>query len=479
MLSIHDGQIVKNCQGVSRRSFMQVGTLGMTGLTLPHLLATKSIAATKGASFVRDKAVVFLYLSGGASHIETFDPSMDAPGQARSITGEVRTNLPGVTFGGTFPQLAKNADKLAPVRSFTHSVGDHAKAHLHVLSGGTDRKGEGKEGFSIGSVCTSLRGANHPETGMPTYSLLTESEIDDQYQSEVNRIRKGSRPGSLGRMFLPLEYETGWRPGDNKEVRDGNPLVSNMNLRIPNGQLDDRLGLLRSIDSLKRQVDAHGKMQAVDRFSAQAIELVLGGASKAFDLSQEGHRLIERYDTSHISVGHKKFRPSTLGKQMLVARRLCEAGCGYVTVHSPGWDMHADKNNPGMQVGMAMLGRSLDKAVSAFLEDVWSRGLEQKILLVISGDFGRTPSINKNGGRDHWTKLCTLAFAGGGLRMGQVIGQSTRDAGEPDTDPITTPDLMSTVLHSMFDMGKLRLESGLSREVISLVEDGKRIEQLF
>ena len=114
---------------------------------------------------------------------------------------------------------------------------------------------------------------------------------------------------------------------------------------------------------------------------------------------------------------------------MLLARRLCEAGCGFVTVQSAGWDMHADGNNPGMDRGMEMLGRPLDKAVSAFLEDSKQRGLSDKVLLVITGDFGRTPKINKRGGRDHWANLCTLAFAGGGLKMGQVIGQSDRNAG--------------------------------------------------
>ena len=318
--------------------------------------------------------------------------------------------------------------------------------------------------------------------------MLTEQEIDGQYLKEIGRVRKGSWPGSLGPMYVPLEHDIGWQAEDSPSrapmpspVGNGNnsPLVANMTLNIPAEQLKNRLQLLDSIDRLKRHVDASGAMEALDKFSAQALNLVLGGAADAFDFSSEDKRLVERYDTSHIRIGHKLFRPSTLGKQMLVARRLCEAGCGFVTVHSAGWDMHADGNNPGIEVGMEMLGRSLDKSVSAFLEDVWQRGLSEKILLVITGDFGRTPKVNKRGGRDHWAKLGTLAFAGGGLNMGQVIGQSAPRADEPSSDPISTPELMATVLHTMFDIGRLRLEPGIPRDLAKLIENGHPIGQLF
>jgi uncharacterized protein (DUF1501 family) len=209
------------------------------------------------------------------------------------------------------------------------------------------------------------------------------------------------------------------------------------------------------------------------------MNLILGGVAQAFDYQQESPRLVERYDTSHIKIGHKLFRPSTLGKQMLVARRLCEAGCGFVTIHSAGWDMHADGNNPGMVTGMDRLGRSLDQALSVFLEDVAQRGLSDKILLVVTGDFGRTPKVNKRGGRDHWARLGTLAFAGGGLRMGQVVGQSARNADVPASDPISTPEMMATVMHTLFDVGKLRLRQGLPPDLKKLIENGRPISALF
>jgi len=489
MLTVTSGTNHRDCQGASRRDFLQVGTLALGTLGLPALLATRAAGAILDEDFVRDKAVVFLYLSGGASHIETFDPKMSAPDGTRSATGEVATNVSGVTFGGSFPQLAKHADKLAIVRSFTHRVGSHEQAHVHVLSGGTDPVGNQKSGFSMGSSFARLRGTNHPTSGMPTYSLLTESEVDGQYRSEFGRVNKGSWPGTLGASFGPFGHQVGWReleeeqPGKKKRRRKAseasNPLAANMKLSLPPGVLEDRVQLLHSIDRLKRQVDSSGSMDAVDHFTSQAMDLILGNAADAFDYRREPSELVERYDTSHIEIGHKVFRPSTLGKQMLVARRLCEAGCGFVTVHSAGWDMHADTNNPGIVRGMEMLGSSLDIAVSAFLEDVQQRGLSDKILLVITGDFGRTPRMNKRGGRDHWAKLGTLAFAGGGLQMGQVIGQSAPNLDVPASEPISASNLMATVMHTLFDVGKLRLRQGLPRDLIQRIESGAPISQLF
>jgi len=481
MLTVFSGPSGNNCEGVSRRDFVRAGALSLGNLTLPGLLAMESVARENGSSFVRDKSVVLLYLSGGASHIETFDPKMTAPEGTRSVTGEVKTRLPGITFGGTFPRLATHADKMAIIRSFSHKVGSHEGAHIHVLSGGTDPVGKQQAGFSMGSCYARLRGTNHPDSGMPTYTLLTEKEVDGQYRKEIGRVIKGSWPGELGMAHAPFNHEIGWAQeenGTNAQAKP-NPLAASIKLNLPQGVLENRLALLRSIDRFKRQYTTTETMDAVDKFTAQAMNLILGSGAEAFDYKKENPRLIERYDTSHIRIGHKVFRPSTLGKQMLVARRLCEAGSGFVTVHSAGWDMHADGNNPDMGRGMEMLGRSLDQAVSVFLEDVQQRGLSKKILLVITGDFGRTPKVNKKGGRDHWAKLGTLAFAGGGLRMGQVIGQSAPKADVPRTTPILPAEMMATVMHTLFDVGQMRLQPGLPPKVSKLVENGQPIGPLF
>ncbi len=452
------------CDRVSRRDFLRIGSLGLGGLTLPGWLAAQAEA---GTNIARDKSVILLFLSGGASHIETFDPKMTAPVENRSMTGELATTIPGVTFGGTFERLSRLAQQMSVVRSFKHPITDHVSAIVHMLTAGTDATGKGKEGYSLGSLVSRLRGANHPHTGMPTYALLTAEENDRQYSSERGRVQRGSLPGVLGQAYAPFD------PAGGSEA------VRNMRLSLSPERLDDRRGLLKSLDSLNRAVDASGMMEGVDKFHQQAVDVVLRGAAKAFDLSQEDPRTVERYDTSHIRIGHNKYRQSTLGQQLLLARRLCEAGCGFITIHSAGWDMHADGNNPGILAGMNGLGRSVDVAVSALIEDLEQRGLSEKVLLIVTGDFGRTPKINKRGGRDHWANLCTLALAGGGLKMGQVIGQSSRDAGTPATDPFGPANLMATVIHTLFDVPKLRLQTGVPRELVKSIEEGQPIPQLF
>jgi uncharacterized protein (DUF1501 family) len=208
----------------------------------------------------------------------------------------------------------------------------------------------------------------------------------------------------------------------------------------------------------------------------------------AFDLSKEAPKTVERYDTSKFEPTDAvkkrnsyatQFSPVALGKQMLLARRLCESGCGFVTVTCPGWDMHGGGKEFRMDDGLASLTPALDKAASAFIEDVERRGLSDRILLVITGEFGRTPRINKNGGRDHWGNLCTLAFAGGGLRTGQVIGRSDKIAGEPASTPVTSSNVLATVMHSLFDVGELRLQVGVAKDVERIITGGEPIRDLI
>jgi uncharacterized protein (DUF1501 family) len=467
MLTLYASSARRDCAGLARRDFLRAGMLGLGGLSLPWLLETKAQAAASGVDFVRDKAVVLVFLAGGASHIETFNPNMDAPAPYRSLTGEVQTTLPGVTLGGTFPRLARHAGRMAIVRSFQHPVGDHVRAINHVLTGGTDPDGAAKTGFSMGAMYARLRGANHPRTGLPTYNLLTNPHKDNQYSRELQRVASGSRGGTLGPMaepFTPL---------------GGRSALDNMKLNLPAGRLSDRRELRRQLDGLRRDLDDSGAAEGFSQFEQQAVDLLTGGASKAFDVAGEDVRLVERYDTSMFECGHKVREPSNLGKQMLMARRLIEAGAGFVTVQSAGWDMHADGNNPGIETGMNMLGPTLDKALSAFLDDVQDRGLDKKILVVVTGDFGRTPKIQGKGGRNHWANLCTLAFWDGGLRMGQVIGRSARNNDVPATEPIGPANLQATLMHALFDVGQLRLARGLPTELVRMVETTEPISELF
>ncbi|MEK6236579.1 MAG: DUF1501 domain-containing protein, partial [Planctomycetales bacterium] len=266
----------------------------------------------------------------------------------------------------------------------------------------------------------------------------------------------------------------------------GSQVTKNMELKIPRGRLDDRQSLLASLDALKRQADSNDAMTGFDKFNRQAFDVILGGVADAFDLSKEDPRTLEMYDTSeHVIpkavLKRKKsntaqFAPVALGKQMLMARRLCEAGCGYVTVSSAGWDMHG--NAFGVDDGMACLGPAVDQAVAAFLQDLEQRGLSEKILLVITGEFGRTPKINSKGGRDHWGNLCTLALAGGGLNMGQVIGRSDPRVGVPASDPVSVPNLMRTIMGVLFDVGQLRIAPGVPAEISRYVDNSQPIPGL-
>lgn len=447
------------CRRYTRREFLQVGTLALGGLTLPSLLRARAAAAAESRP-VEDTAVVLLFLTGGPSHIEMFDPKMTAQAEYRSISGEVATRLPGITFGGTFPQLAQWAHRMAVVRSFTHDTSDHTRAVQHVLRGGNP--GEA----SLGAIVARLRGTSSARTGMPTHVYLSANEPDTQFDKERQRLLEASGPGQLGGACAPFPLG-----GDGHLNRD-------LKLSITPDRLEDRRTLRRAFDRIEREIDAQGTMGALDKFEQQAFDLLLGKSGAAFDLSREDPRVLQRYDTSSFTTGLKQFRPSALGKQLLLARRLCEAGCGFVTIHNPGWDMHGGTTQLNIRDGMEMLGRPVDHAVAAFLEDIEQRGLSRKILLVITGEFGRTPKINAQGGRDHWPQLSSLALAGGGLRMGQVVGRSTARAEAPLADPVTVDHLLATVVHVLLGETTQRQRSNLPRSVATTLERTRPITQL-
>jgi hypothetical protein len=256
--------------------------------------------------------------------------------------------------------------------------------------------------------------------------------------------------GSDGPAFLGTAYAPF---GSNNEAK------RNMTLQTTADRLDDRRGLLKQFDKFKRGADQSGLMYGLDAFEEQAFNLVLGNAPGAFDLKNEDPALVSKYGKD-------------LGEQLLIARRLCEAGCGFVTLNYGGWDMHGQ-----IERSMNSRGPVVDRAVAAFVEDVWQRGLQDKILLVISGEFGRTPRINRNAGRDHWAPLSTLALSGGGLKMGQVVGESDAKATRPQSKPITPQDLMATVFQVLGIDPKVQFINPAGRPVYML-EEGRTIGEL-
>ena len=328
----------------------------------------------------------------------------------------------------------------------------------------------------MGSVYTRAGGLTNPSTGMPRNMVVTAEGVGEDYKGVYASVDRVSQTGTLPASYKPFN------------LGGGGELVDNMELSLDPTRLDDRRGLLSELDSLQRRADQGGLLKSADKFQQQAFDVLMKGVSKAFDLQQEDPDLLARYDTATFASKPevmarneyaKQFTPIALGKQMLMARRLCEAGCGFVTVCCGGWDMHGGGKEFTMVDGLNTLTPAVDRAVSAFIEDVHQRGLQDKILLVITGEFGRTPRINKNGGRDHWGNLCPIVFVGGGLPMGQVIGQSDKQGGEPASDPISSSNVLATIMHYLFDVGELRVQTGIPKEVESLIVDGSPIPQLI
>jgi hypothetical protein len=438
-----------------RRSFLRVGSLALGGLTLQGLFNVRAHAA-EGKRLLTDKSVIFLFLHGGPSQTETFDPKMTAPAGVRSATGETATSLPGVTFGGTFPKLARLAHRVTVVRSFVTGDGNHDIKPV---------VGKDTFGANLGSVYSRVAGGNHPATGIPTNVVLFPRAVDPSTQPGTTSFGKFDQTGPFGSACVPFDPS------------GGGGLRQDMQLKLPLDRLQDRRALLAQLDRAQAALAEAKVLEGLDRVREQAFRTLLGGVADAFDLSKEDDRTVARYDTAPLVRPEnidKKWRnynnyvdnAKALGRLLLLARRLCERGSGFVTVTTNFvWDMHADVNNAGVEEGMRYMGQPLDHALAAFLEDVAARGLGEKILLVVCGEMGRTPKVNKNGGRDHWGNLAPLLLAGGGLRMGEVIGQSNKDAGEPQSDPVRIPNLLATVLHTLFDVGELRLVPGAPREV--------------
>lgn len=460
MLTILDRAFDRNCQGFCRREFLRIGGLGLLGgLGLPQLLESRAQAASSGRP-VKDRSVVLLFLQGGPSHIEFFDPKMTAPQEVRSCTGEVQTALPGITFGGTFPKLAKLLHRFTVVRSYGSRNNDHS--YLSVTSARNPLKA------AMSALYTRVAGPINARTGVPTNMLILPEAVQPGLKLgsnfETGALPTLTSPGDLGPSCGAFD------PSANADFK------RTMQLQIPPERLTDRRGLLSQLDELRRRLDADGNLGSFDRHQQQAFDLVMRGIVQAFDLSKEDPKTIERYDTSKLFRLEEvtkwydmKRATNLLGKQMLLARRLCEAGAGFVTVSDCGWDMHSNSNSPKNLGGMTPLGGQVDHAVSAFLEDVHERGLSDKILLVVTGEMGRSPRRNRDGGRDHYGELTPLLLAGGGLQMGQVIGQSDKHATKPASAPQTPVNLLATVMRTVLDVGEIRTmpNLGLTADIVT------------
>lgn len=446
----------------TRRQILSVGSLALGGLSLPALLAAESAGRARAISpgpvngkLLTGKSVIFLFQQGGPSQFETFDPKMDAPSGIRTITGTTQTSVPGVVFGDTMPQLAQVAHQLTVVRSYQTGNATH---NIRPIVGPESLNA------NIGSLYSRVAGTTHPVTAMPTNALLFPQSVSSDVPRGEGRGDL-TATGTLGAAFAPFV------PGGAGQ------LLQNLRLNLPPDRFQERQELRHQLDKIGHRFAAEPQFEKLDRDQQQACDVLLSGSvAHALDLSREDASRVAKYDTSRYAAadnwrsanrgqrGYYTGHARSLGKSLLLARRLCEAGCGFVTVHcgyEGVWDMHADANNLNINDGMQAVGRAFDHAVAAFVNDLEESGLSERILLIATGEMGRTPQINRNGGRDHWAKLTPLLLYGGGITRGKVIGQSTRDGGEPVADSVTTANLISTILHTVFNVGELRLKPGL------------------
>jgi uncharacterized protein (DUF1501 family) len=454
MLNLLSTPSTRRCDGSTRRDFLKIGSLGLGGLTLAQLLRARAEAGAAGKP-KKNTSVVFLFLDGGASHLETFDPKPDAPKEYRCIFDTVPTTHPGVRFCGLLSKMARLTDKLAIVHSFTHTDSAHEGAQ-HWIKTGHPYPPEffGKamrapdQSPAYGSIVARQRGPVNADSGIPNYV-----RIYNYFMSYHDG------PAWLGKSYAPFAIGEGV-----------NHMLNDMSLKIAPERLADRRELLRAFDRVDRALDKSGVMDGIDAFQKQAAAVVVGKAREAFDLSKEDIKTREKYRTiEKHGLG--------IGLNLLLARRLCEAGCGFVSLNHSNWDHHG-----GIVPGCKELCPPLDHAVATFIEDVHARGLEKDILLVITGEFGRTPRIDdvryKEPGRDHWPGLNTLVLMGGGLKMGQVIGTSDGKAAYPASRPISPQDLMATMFHVLgIDPGIQYVNP--SGRPVSMIDDGKAIDELL
>ncbi|MGE3820491.1 MAG: DUF1501 domain-containing protein [Isosphaeraceae bacterium] len=425
---------------MSRRRFLRIGALGLPGLTLARWLQARAEGET--SPHAQADAVIQVYLGGGPSHVDLFDPKPDAPSEYRGEFQSLETRVVGLRFSELLTQLSKVADRLAVVRSLHHTTSDHAEGSHWILTGHPPRRStpRSNERPSTGSVVAILKGARRP--GLPGYVTLPEPPAFG-YSAYL---------GPSGNPFSPL--------GD---LAAG--LVQLPNLELPQGvaleRLEDRRHLLSRLDRVNRERDATGTMRGLDRFKAEAYAMITGSAARlAFDLSQEPEPLRDRYGRSSV------------GQGCLLARRLVEAGVRFVTLAEGGWDHHG-------QVFSACRKQvpPLDQALGTLIADLQDRGLADRVLLLVWGEFGRTPRVNGQAGRDHWPGAFSGILSGGGIRPGVVVGSTDRKGEGPTERPLTPADLIQTVYRAIGIDPRQTLQDETGRP-LPLLDGGAPIAEL-
>ena len=406
------GPEYQSCDGLSRRGFLRVGSLGLGALTLPAILGARARA---GADPVPPRSVIQVVLGGGPSPMETFDPKPDAPSDFRSGVQPIATALPGVFLAESMPRIARSLDRMALIRGMTHESADHTISLHRLMTGyATPQPRDRNERPSVGSVVARLRAAD-PAAMPPYVAMAGRSAFDGLFTGGAY----------LGPNVRPFEVNPDPDAAPGAEAR----LSPAPGLTL--GRLRDRRALLRGLDQLDRHRDALGAMAGLDQYTDRAFAMIAGPAARrAFDLDLEPAATRDRYGRTRI------------GRSCLLARRLVESGVTFVTIGEGDWDHHTL-----VAEGCARQVPPLDAALASLVDDLSDRGLADSVLVVVWGEFGRTPRLNGAGGRDHWPASMSVLLAGGGLKMGQVVGASD-PKGELAMDrPWRPEDLLRTIYH--------------------------------
>ncbi len=443
---------MKDCQGISRRNVLQMGVLGVGGLTLADYLKLQ----TQGAISPQraDTSVILFWLSGGPGHMETWDPKPEAPAEFRGPLGAISSSVPDVFLSELLPRQAALMEHLAIVRTVQHGSGDHTKGNHWMLTGfegpafnAPDNRQQRRP--SIGSATAKLRGANR--SGMPAYAA-------------VPHLR-----GGTDNLFHYAAYLGG---GVNPFVVNSDPQSDKFqvrNLSLPqsltSSRVEHRRTLLKHLDGFRSRAETG--MQDLAEHQRQAFDLVTSNhVREAFDISAEPSSLRDSYGRH------------TFGQSALLARRLVENGVTFVTVNCVPWDHHGSPGQYKTEEGAHKLIPPLDAAIGGLVQDLIDRGLYEKTLIVAMGEFGRTPRMNKNAGRDHWGRTFSVLFGGGGMNMGQAIGRSSARGERPMERPLTPQDVAATIYHHLgIDAKHMTFPDRLDRPM-PLIDAGQPIREL-
>lgn len=455
------GSASLDCQGITRRSFVQAGMLGLGGLTLSQFRQIKAAAAARdvpqGAIVdpKADTAVILVWMSGGPGHHETWDPKPDAVDQYRGPFGAIQTNVPGIQFSEMCPEQAKIADKLCILRSVNHGSGDHTKGNHWMLTGfegpafnAADNTVQRRPSF--GSVAAAIRGAN--AAGMPAYAAAPHLRGGTD-----NLFHYAAFLGGAANPFVV-----------NSDPNEANFRVANLSLAsgITFDRLESRRSLLATLDTERRRIDR--AMADMSEHQQSAFDLLTSPQVRdAFDISAEPESLRDAYGRH------------TFGQSALLARRLVERGVTFVTVNTQPWDHHGTANRLPTEEGARLLIPPVDRAIAALVSDLHDRGLYEKTLVVAMGEFGRTPRMNSAGGRDHWGHAFSVLMAGGRYAMGQTIGKSDQHGAYVTQRPISPEDVAATIYHHLGIDGRNSFLEDRTGRPHRLVEHGSPIGELI